>query len=135
MLEHNPDTVKIVLKNLPLVSIHKFAEKAALAALAAGLQGRFWQFHDELFDSPELNDQVIESIAQKVGLDMVAFKKDLASPKVRQLLGQDLQDANELKIGGTPSLFINGRKVKERSLATLQTMINQELNKSKRDKE
>ena len=127
MLEQNPDTVKIVLKNLTLTSIHKFAEKAALAALAAGEQGKFWQFHDELFDSPEINDKVINKIADELGLDQNRFQKDMGSKKIRNKLDRDLQDANKAKVTGTPTIFINGRKVKNRGIAVIQAMIDQEL--------
>ena len=127
VLEQNPDTVKIVLKNLTLTSIHKFAEKAALAALAAGEQGKFWQFHDELFDSPEINDRVINKIADELGLDQNRFQKDMGSKKIRNKLDRDLQDANKAKVTGTPTIFINGRKVKNRGIAVIQAMIDQEL--------
>lgn len=131
VLEHNPDTVKIVLKNLPLTSIHDFAEKAALAALAAGEQGKFWQFHDELFDSPEINDEVIGKIADELGLDQKKFKNDMNSNKIRKKLMQDLQAAQKANVGATPTIFVNGRKVKTRGLDAMQSMINQELEKIK----
>lgn len=134
VLENNPDTVKIVLKNLPLTSIHKFAQHAALAALAAGEQGKFWQFHDELFSTPKLNDKVIDSIATELKLDMDQFKKDMASDKLRAKLDRDTQDADKANVGGTPSLFINGRQVKSKSLAAIQKMIDQELEKKKSGK-
>ncbi len=134
MLEHNPDTVKIVLKNLPLTSIHDYAEQAALAALAAGEQGKFWPFHDELFDSKELNDKVIESIAKKLGLDLEQFKKDMDSEKVKKQLNTDINDANKADVGGTPTLFVNGRQVKNRGLQPIQEMIDQELQRIQRGK-
>ena len=63
VLENNPDTVKIVFKNMPL-NFHKFAVPAALSALAAGEQGKFWEFHDELFDiTPKLSPEDINGIA------------------------------------------------------------------------
>lgn len=134
MLEHNPDTVKIVLKNLPLTSIHDYAEQAALAALAAREQGKFWPFHDELFESKALNDKVIESIAKKLGLDLKQFKKDMGSEKVQQQLNIDVNDANKAGVGGTPTLFVNGRKVKNRGIQPIQKMIDQELQRIKRGK-
>ncbi len=132
MLEQNPDTVKIVLKNLPLTSIHDYAEKAALAALAAGEQGKFWPFHDELFEnSSKLNDKVIDKIAKNLGLDLEKLKRDMDSEKVQRQLDQDISDAEKAEIGGTPTLFINGRKVKNRGIEPIQQMIDQELEKIK----
>ncbi len=134
VLEHNPDTVKIVLKNLPLTSIHDYAEKAALAALAAGEQGKFWPFHDELFEHKKLNDKVIDSIAEKLGLDIEKFKKDMDSEKVKKQLRIDINDANKADVGGTPTLFVNGRKVNNRGFKPIQKMIDQELQRIKRGK-
>jgi len=127
VLENNPDTVKIVLKNMPL-RFHKFAEPSALAALAAAEQGKFWEFHDELFAiSPKLDPAAITKIAQKLGLDMDKFVKDMASPAMRQKLAKDLHDAQEAGVTGTPTIFVNGIKLKARSLPAIQQLIDEEL--------
>ncbi len=123
MLEHNPDTVKIVLKNLPL-AMHQFADPAARAALAAGEQGKFWEFHDALFALPVLNHETIDGIAVKLGLKIDQFKSDMASPKIRQKLNQDIMDAQKAGVSGTPSIFINGHTLRERSLEAIQQKIN-----------
>ena len=122
MLEKNPDTVKIVLKNLPL-GMHQFADPAARAALAAGEQGKFWEFHDALFALPALNDQAIEEIAVKLGLKMGQFKSDMASPKIRQKLDQDIMDAQKAGVTGTPTIFINGHPLRERTIEAFQQKI------------
>ncbi|MBL7178295.1 MAG: thioredoxin domain-containing protein [Desulfobacteraceae bacterium] len=68
---------KLVFKNFPL-SKHKFAMKAAAAALAANKQGKFWEFHDRLFKNyKNLNDTKIQEIAKELALDMERFNKDL----------------------------------------------------------
>ncbi len=133
VLEHNPDTVKIVLKNMPL-KMHKFANPAARAALAAGEQGKFWEFHDELFAlSPKLNPASITGIAKKLGLDMAKFSADMASPAISQKIDKDLNDAKELGVTGTPTVFVNGvkfnRKQEPEALVQLQQMIDEELAK------
>ncbi len=129
MLEHNPDTVKIVLKNLPL-AMHQFADPAARAALAAGEQGKFWEFHDALFALPALNHETIDGIAVKLGLKIDQFKSDMASPKIRQKLNQDIMDAQKAGVSGTPSIFINGHVLRERSLEAIQQKINAILGKT-----
>jgi len=74
VLDKYPKEVKLVFKNFPL-SKHKFARKAATAALAAKAQGRFWEFHDELFENHRnLNDVKIQEIAKELGLDLERFK-------------------------------------------------------------
>ena len=127
VLEHNPDTVKIVFKNMPL-RFHKFAEPAARAALAAGEQGKFWEFHDELFAiSPKLDPKTIDGIATKLGIDIAKFKTDMTSPAIQQKLAKDLQDAQEAGVTGTPTIFVNGVKLKSRALPALQKLIDEEL--------
>lgn len=128
MLEKNPDTVKIVLKNLPL-GMHQFADPAARAALAAGEQGKFWEFHDALFALPAFNDQAIEDIAVKLGLKMDQFKSDMASPKIRQKVDQDIMDAQKAGVTGTPSIFINGHPLRERTIESLQQKVDEALGK------
>lgn len=127
VLEKNPDNLKVVFKHLPL-QMHKQARPAALAAIAADEQGKFWQMHDKLFaSSKNLSQENIEKAAKEIGLDMEKFKKDLASPTVQEKLKKDMIDAGKAGVSGTPTLFINGRQVKGRGANVLQDMINQEL--------
>lgn len=130
VLEKNPDTVKIVLKNMPL-NFHKFAKPAALAAFAAGNQGKYWEFHDELFATPKLSTESIQAIAKKLNLDIKKFQMDMVSPETRQKLATDLTDAQKAGVTGTPSIFINGVKLKARTLPAMQKLIDEELAKSK----
>ena len=112
---------------MPL-GFHKFAVPSALAALAAGEQGKFWEFHDELFaSSPKLGPAAINGIAKKLGLNIETFKKDLASPAIKQKLARDLKDAKDAGVTGTPTIFINGIKLKSRTLEAIQKLIDEEL--------
>jgi len=113
---------------MPL-NFHKFAAPAALAALAAGNQGKFWEYHDELFASPKLNNNSFDAIAAKLGLNLEKFKKDSASPAIQQQLAKDLHDAKEAGVTGTPTIFINGVKLKRRDLESFQKLIDEELAK------
>ncbi|MCI5137517.1 MAG: disulfide bond formation protein DsbA [Candidatus Electrothrix sp. AR1] len=127
ILKKNPDKLKIVFKHLPL-QMHKQAKPAALASIAAHEQGKFWQMHDALFAvAKNLNKETIEKAAKDIGLDMEKFQKDLASPSVQAKLKKDMVDAGKAGVGGTPTLFINGRQVKGRGANVLQEMIDQEL--------
>lgn len=131
VLEKNPDTVKIVFKNLPL-AMHQFADPAARAALAAGEQGKFWEFHDALFALPAIDTNAIDNIAVKLGLKIDQFKSDMASPKIRQKLDQDMVDAQKAGVTGTPSLFVNGHPMRERTLESFQQKIDTILGKSEK---
>ncbi len=124
--ERNKETTRLVFKNMPL-RFHEYADPAARAALAAGAQGKFWKMHDILFAAPQLNDQVIADAAAKLGLDMNRFKLDMNSPAIRQQINKDLQAAQEAGVTGTPTIFVNGKRVKNRSLEGFQYMIDQEL--------
>ncbi len=126
VLEKNPETVKMVFKNMPL-RFHKFADPAARAALAAHKQGKFWEFHDRIFALEKLSNEAINNVAVEVGLDIAQFNTDMNSPEIRQLINKDMVDAQNAGVTGTPTIFINGKKLKNRSPAGFQEMIDKEL--------
>jgi protein-disulfide isomerase len=129
VLEKNPNNVKIVFKNFPIRS-HKFAMPAAIAALAAGEQGKFWEFHDLLFENyNKINDQKIQEIAQTVGLNMEAYRKKKQDPAIKQRVNQDILDGRQAGVRGTPTIFINGIRFRDRSLKGSQTAIEKQLQK------
>lgn len=111
---------------MPL-NFHKFAAPAALAALAAGNQGKFWEFHDELFSQTKLSKEAIDAIAVKLSLDMEMFKKDVNSPEIRKKLQKDLQDAQKAGVTGTPTIFVNGVKLKSRTVPAIQKLVDAQL--------
>ena len=127
MLEKNPKTVKIVFKNFPIRS-HKFAVQAAVAALAADRQGKFWDFHDELFKQyNKLNEEKVQEIATKLKLDKAQFEKDRKDPLLLEQIKYDYNEGIRVGINSVPSVFVNGRKLKDRSLKGFQTLIDKEL--------
>lgn len=127
VLEQYPSQVKVVFKNFPL-SIHKFAQPAALAALAAAEQGKFWLYHDLLFaNSKELSSQKFIEFAGQLHLDLDRFSRDMTSTETVQKLNKDIIDARDAGVSGTPAIFINGRQLKNRSIEEMQRLINEEL--------
>jgi len=129
VLEKNPDTVKLVFKNFPLKN-HKFAKKAATAALAAGEQDKFWEFHDLLFkDYNKLNDEKVKEIAGKLGLNEEEFEKKKNDPTLLKKVRKDMQDGRNAGVRGTPTIFVNGRLLKNRSLEGFQAIIDKEVSK------
>ena len=129
VLEKYPDDVKIVFKNFPLRN-HKFAMTAATAALAAESQGKFWEFHDLLFKNyNNLNDQKIREIALELGLDQTEFEKKMKDPKITEMIRQDVREGVQAGVRGTPTIFINGRRLEDRSLRGFQAVIDGELQK------
>jgi protein-disulfide isomerase len=129
VLEKNPNEVKLVFKNFPLRN-HKFAMPAAIAAHAAEKQGKFWEFHDLLFkDYNSLNEQKVKEIAQQLNLDMEKFEKDQQDPQIRAMINRDLAEGNQAGVRGTPTIFINGRLLRNRSMAGFQELIEKALKK------
>ena len=129
VLEKNPDKVKLVFKNFPLRN-HKFAMQAATAALAAEKQGKFWEFHDLLFkDYNRLNEQKVQEIARKLKLDMEKFEKDRKDPRIRAMISRDVSEGSRAGVRGTPTIFINGKLLRNRSSAGFQELIEKVLKK------
>jgi protein-disulfide isomerase len=131
VLEKNTKTVKLVVKHFPL-PMHSYARKAAVAALAAGKQGKFWEMHKALFASQrELSDTKVEAIAKGLGLKMDQFNKDLKDPSIESLIDRDLSNGRQANVQGTPTIFVNGKLLNQRSPAGVQQAIDEELKKKK----
>lgn len=109
LLETYPNDVRLAYRHFPL-SYHQFAKEAAYSAEAAGKQGKFWEMYDLLFSNQkDLSSQKFEDFAQQIGLDIDRFKADKSSQEISDKITQDLADAENLQLTGTPSFFINGQ--------------------------
>ena len=116
LLKEYDSRLRVVFRNFPL-PMHEHAREAAMAAEAAGLQGRFWEMHDVLYreqaawsnapNAPEL----FESYAGTIGLNLDQFKKDVDSEKVRAQVDADHALGDFLGVKLTPTLFINHQPV------------------------
>lgn len=127
MLDTYPNDVKYIIKHFPLSS-HPFAHPGAMAALAAGNQGKFWEFHSQLLENHEqINDRKILEIAGGLGLDMDRFNQDRRSATSRQLIQADVADGRKAGVRGTPAVFMNGKRVGNRDLGSLPELIRREL--------
>jgi len=134
VLETYPEKVKMVFKNFPL-KMHKFATPAALAALSAERQGKFWEFHDRLFDNyKQLSDQKIKDIASELQLNQEKFEKDMKSPSIQAKVRRDYQEGTRVNVRGTPTVFINGRRLKNRTLEGFRDVIEKELERLNKKK-
>jgi protein-disulfide isomerase len=129
VLEKYPRDVKVVFKNFPLQN-HKYAMKAAIAALAADSQGKFWEFHDLLFKNyNKLDDQKIQDIAVAVGLNLEEYEKMKKDPSIQGKVRRDLSDGRRAGVRGTPTVFINGKRLRDRSLEGFQAAVDEQLEK------
>ncbi|MBX7077766.1 MAG: thioredoxin domain-containing protein [Nannocystaceae bacterium] len=105
------DKLRIVYKHNPL-PFHSHAFVAARAAAAADAQGKFWAFHDALYETgAKFDEATLIGIAKTIGLDMKRFKKDIASSSHDRVVDDDLALGAMLGVSGTPAYFVNGRPV------------------------
>ncbi|MEJ2642153.1 MAG: thioredoxin domain-containing protein [Desulfosarcinaceae bacterium] len=122
-----PEGVRIVYKCHPLRG-HRFSLRAAQAALAAGTMGKFWEFHDALFKSfDQLNENKLEEIAESLGLDKEKLKAQMQAPQVIDTLRSDLTLGRELNVESTPTIFVNGHRMRKPSMEKFQKIIERQL--------
>jgi protein-disulfide isomerase len=134
LLEKNPNTLKVVYKAYPLQN-HQMSLPAVVAAFAANKQGRFWDFYDQLYtDFRNLNPEKIKKIATDLKLDMAQYEKDQTDQQLQSLIKRDMREAQQAGVRGTPSMYINGLPVENRSPQGLQEMIDRELRKTDKAK-
>jgi protein-disulfide isomerase len=104
------DKVRFVFRQFPL-SFHQNAHGAAEASLAAHAQGKFWPYHDRLFQKQgSLDRKSLETYAQEVGLDLAAFKRGLDDKSFKGQIDKDVALARDAKVDGTPTMFINQQR-------------------------
>ena len=109
-LEFGAD-LRVVYRYLPL-AFHRHANMSAEAAVEAGMQGKFWPFHDQLYaHQTALTRADLEKYAAAVGLDMTKFKRALDERSHREVVAADDAAGNALGISGTPTMFINGQAI------------------------
>jgi protein-disulfide isomerase len=125
------DKLRVVIKHNAL-PFHPRARPAAIAAMAAHEQGKFFEYHDKLFANQKaLEDADLETYAKELGLDMKRFKKALADPKLAQAVDRDQALAMSFSAGGTPSFFVNGRFFSgAQSLDYFKAVIDEELTRA-----
>jgi protein-disulfide isomerase len=132
VLDKYPEQVRLIFRDYPLVSIHPAAPKAHEAARCAGDQGKFWEYHDLLFErAPRLSPQELKQYAQDLKLDLRVFGQCLDSAKYVAEVDKDTQEGMRLGLTGTPSFFINGRQlVGAQPLAAFEKIIDAELRRT-----
>ena len=103
---------KLVFRDFPLESIHPNARPAAEAANCANEQGKFWEFHDQLFkNQASLSDSNYKLWAQQLGLDSKKFNDCVDTKKYAAEVSKDLADGNVAGVSGTPAFYVNGKEL------------------------
>ncbi len=124
-----PGKIRLVYRNLPLTQLHPQAMNAAEAALCAGDQNAYWEYHDKIFEnSNALNDDLYASLAADLGLNVTAFETCMSSDKYLDDIKADMQFALNMGVQSTPTFFINGLAVVgAQPLSVFQQVIDDEL--------
>jgi protein-disulfide isomerase len=128
--------IRVIFREFPLVPTHVHALAAARSAEAAGLQGKFWEMHDLLYENQKTwHDAfdarpIFEGYATKIGLNMDQFRRDSGGEIVAQRIFLDGKRGHALGVTGTPTVFMNGREVPFESLPAdkLRVLIQAQLN-------
>jgi protein-disulfide isomerase len=123
--------LRVAFKHQPLAN-HPNALPAATASLAAHEQGKFWEMHDKLFaNQTKLDRASLEGYAKELGLDMAKFKEAMDSNKFQAHIAADSAHGSEIGAGGTPTFFVNGRKiVGAKPIEVFRKMVDEELRKA-----
>ena len=107
---------------------------AALASEAAGLQGKFWEMHDKLFENnKDLTDENFVKFAGEIGIDVEKFKKDMQDKKLEEKIKRQQAQGMELGARGTPAFFVNGRFLSgAQPVDAFKKLIDEEMKKADR---
>lgn len=131
-LDAYPTQAKFVYKHFPLTSIHPQAMGASQAAIAAQKQGKFWEMHELLFKNQrQLGEDKLKEYAKELGLDVAKFEADLNSDEVKKAVQADMRLAQKAGVRGTPTIFVNGKLLRNRSIAGFKEMIDPMLKDAK----
>lgn len=128
------DDLRVVFKHNPL-PMHRNAMPAALAAEAAGKQGKFWEMHDRLFENRSaLTQENFEKWSAELGLDVEQFKKDMQDPKLKQRIAAMQTQGTSLGARGTPAFFVNGRFLSgAQPVAAFKSLIDEEMKRAEKE--
>ena len=111
VMDAYPDQIELAFKNFPL-GFHKQAMIAAEAGMAADAQGKFWEMHDKIFtNQKQIDIDILKGYAQELNLDMNKFNADLETNRYKKVIDSDMKLARGAGVRGTPTFFINGKKL------------------------
>ncbi len=121
-----PKDVRLVFKHFPL-EFHPQAKPAAAAAIAAGLQGKFFEFRKILVSTKKsYTSETYVSIARDLGLDEARFKREMVlDSEKKKILEKDIALGAKLGVEGTPTIFLNGKRAEQRSFRYFESILKQ----------
>ncbi len=126
-VEEFPGQVRLIFRHFPL-SMHEHAAAAAVAAEAAGAQGKFWEMHDQLFaHQSALGPTDIARYARAIGLDMDRFAADFEDEELRARIDRSRAEGQRVGVDSTPTIYVNGRELPPSQLDELVDYLREEL--------
>jgi protein-disulfide isomerase len=131
VMTDNKDILKFSFRHFPLTQIHKNALLAAKASEAAGLQGKFWEMHDILYDKQDEWGEALNArdfimlYANTIKVDIKKFSNDIEDKKLEDKILAEFKEGVKLGVQGTPTFFLNGKKIENnpRNLAEFNKLI------------
>jgi protein-disulfide isomerase len=141
LTEKYKNQLQYVFRNFPIADLHPNAKAAAASAEAAGLQGKYWEMHDKLYEaqndwsnlSSSERTTLFDSLAKGLNLDMKKFDADMSSSSVASKINFDIALGTKVSVSGTPSFFLNGKKLETSAYSTeaiFKDTINAQLKKA-----
>lgn len=132
VIEKYKDQVAFVFRNFPLTNIHPNARAAAAAAEAAGIEGKYWQMHNLIYENQDAwssastseRGKIFARYAEQAGLEQTAFTSTLTSKSaaINKKINFDIALARKLNVTGTPSFFLNGKKLSDDKYGTAEAL-------------
>ena len=124
--EQYKDQIQFVFRNYPLPELHPNAKVAAGSAEAAGLQGKYWEMHDKIYETQadwsnltiSERGKFFEGLATEIGLDINKFNTDLSSPSITEKINFDTALAKKAGVEATPTFYLNGKKLESADYGT-----------------
>jgi hypothetical protein len=128
VVEEFAPNARLVIRDFPLTAIHEEAMSAAIAANAARLQGKFFEMGELLYrNQGALDGASLRSYASQVGLNIQKFDSDVKSPAVLAEIRKDMSEGESYGVSGTPSVFVNGKRLHRLTTGRLREMIRDEI--------
>ena len=124
------DKIRFVVRNFPLTTIHENAFQAAIAANAAQAQGKFFEYTEVLYRNQDALDTAsLKKYAVELGLNLPQFELDLQSERLAEAVRKDMAEGKDYGINGTPTIFVNGVKVRVATAEGFRDAIDKALKK------
>jgi len=110
--KEHPESVRLIYRDFPIIELHPLAQKEAVAATCAQRQGKFWEYHDKLFQNQgTMDESMFMRFANELNLNKQTFETCLQADDVAQEVQNDYQAGLDAGVRGTPTFFVNNLRI------------------------